>query len=230
MKDIDLVIFDMAGTTVLDAGQVPEAFRIALQPHGIPVTDEALRAVRGASKREAIRRLVELHIPGNPAEMDQKAGQIFEAFRQHLAKSYAQGGVQPIPGAAQTFAWLRARGIKVVLNTGFDRSITDLLLQAIGWDHHAVDAVICGDDVPQGRPAPFLIFRAMEAAGVFNVRRVMNVGDTVLDLQAGFNAGAGENIAVLSGAHSREQLEKAPHTRLLASVAEIPALWSGGLG
>jgi phosphonatase-like hydrolase len=225
MKEIDLVIFDMAGTTVLDAGQVPDAFRTVLQAHGIEVTDEALRSVRGASKREAIHRFVERHFPGDPTETDRQTEDIFSAFRDHLSKSYTQGGVKPIPGAEQTFEWLRGRGIKVALNTGFDRTITDLLLQALGWDHHNVNAVICGDDVPQGRPAPFLIFRAMEATGTTSVHRVMNVGDTVLDLEAGRNAGVGKNIGVLSGAHSFEQLEKAPHTRLIPSVAEIPTLW-----
>jgi phosphonatase-like hydrolase len=225
MKEIALAVFDMAGTTVLDAGQVPDAFRTVLQAHGIEVTDEALRSVRGASKREAIRRFVESHFPGDPTEMDRQTEGIFSAFRDHLAKSYSHGGVKTIPGAEQTFEWLHGRGIKVALNTGFDRTITDLLLRAIGWGPEAVNAVICGDDVPRGRPAPFLIFRAMEATGVISVNGVMNVGDTVLDLQAGSNAGVGENIGVLSGAHSLEQLEKAPHTRLISSVAEIPSLW-----
>ena len=225
MKEIDLVLFDMAGTTILDTGQVPEAFRTVLRDHGIEVTDEALRSVRGASKREAIHRFVERHSPGDPTEMGQRADRIFSAFRDHLARSYSHGGVKSIPGAEQTFKWLHGRRIQVALNTGFDRTITNLLLQAIGWDHRTVDAVICGDDVPQGRPAPFLIFRAMEATSVISVNRVMNVGDTVLDLQAGWNAGVGQNIGVLSGAHSLEQLEKAPHTRLISSVAEIPALW-----
>ena len=225
MKEIALAVFDMAGTTVLDAGQVPDAFRTVLQAHGIEVTDEALRSVRGASKREAIHRFVELHFPGDRTEIDRKTEGIFSAFRDHLAKSYAHGGVKPIPGAMQTFEWLHGRGIKVALNTGFDRTITDLLLRAIGWGPEAVNAVICGDDVSRGRPAPFLIFRAMEATGVISVNGVRNVGDTVLDLQAGSNAGVGENIGVLSGAHSLEQLGKAPHTRLISSVAEIPSLW-----
>jgi phosphonatase-like hydrolase len=224
MKEIDLAVFDMAGTTILDAGQVPDAFRTVLRAYGIEVTDENLRSVRGASKREAIRLFVERHFPGDPTEMDRQTEGIFSAFRDHLSKSYAQGGVKTIPGAEQTFEWLHGRGIKVALNTGFDRMITDLLLRAIGWGPEAVNAVICGDDVSRGRPAPFLIFRAMEATEVINVHRVMNVGDTVLDLQAGWNAGVGKNIGVLSGAHSLEQLEKAPHTRLISSVADIPTL------
>ena len=58
MKDIALVVFDMAGTTIEDSGQVPEAFTTVLRKHGIEIDDEALRAVRGASKRDAIRHFV----------------------------------------------------------------------------------------------------------------------------------------------------------------------------
>ncbi len=89
-----------------------------------------------------------------------------------------------------------------------------------------VDAVVCGDDVSQGRPAPYLIIHAMEATGTTNVRRVANVGDTALDLKAGYNAGVGWNIGVLSGAHDRQLLERTPHTQLLPSVAALFSLWS----
>jgi len=95
----------------------------------------------------------------------------------------------------------------------------------VGWEKDAADAVVCGDDVSQGRPAPYLIYRAMEATGVISVRRVANVGDTVLDLQAGWNAAVQWNIGVLSGAHTKEQLVREPHTHLLPSVAALLSLW-----
>jgi phosphonatase-like hydrolase len=113
----------------------------------------------------------------------------------------------------------------VALNTGFDRDTTGLLLKALRWDEGVVDAVVCGDDVRRGRPAPDLIFRAMKEAGAADARRVVNVGDTVLDLQAGHNARVRWNVGVLSGAHGRELLEQAPHTHLLESVAALPGLW-----
>jgi phosphonatase-like hydrolase len=116
----------------------------------------------------------------------------------------------------------------VALNTGFDRDMTGLLLNALGWSDGIVDAVVCGDDVLQGRPAPYLIFRAMEATAVSSVHRVANVGDTTLDLQAGYNAGVRWNIGVLSGAHDRQSLETAPHTHLLSSVTEVTRLWGAG--
>lgn len=225
MNDIELVVFDLGGTTIEDKGQVPEAFTTVLRAYGIEVTDEALRTVRGASKREAIRQFVERQFPGEDSEIATRTERIFTDFRKHLVMKYTDDGVSAIPGAVDTFVWLHNHGLKVALNTGFDRTITELILRAVEWEKDTVDAVICGDDVPQGRPAPYLIFRAMETTGVISVHRVVNVGDTVLDLQTGWNAGVRWNIGVLSGAHTKEQLEKAQHTHLLSSVAELPSLW-----
>ena len=53
-----------------------------------------------------------------------------------------------------------------------------------------IDAVVCGDEVAAGRPAPYLVFRAMERTGTESVDEVLVGGDTVVDLRAGTNAGA----------------------------------------
>ena len=222
MNELELVVFDLAGTTVEDRGQVPGAFTTALAEHGIEVTREQVNSVRGASKRQAL-----LHfIPAGPAQV-RLAEEVYASFREHLARRYSSEGVRPMPGAAEVFSLLRRRGVRVALNTGFDRETTALLLDALGWADGIVDAVVCGDDVTQGRPAPYLIFRAMEAAGASDVHRVANVGDTILDLQAGYNAGVRWNVGVLSGAHDRQKLESAPYTHLIQSIAELPSLWAG---
>jgi phosphoglycolate phosphatase-like HAD superfamily hydrolase len=65
----------------------------------------------------------------------------------------------------------------------------------------------------------------MEETGVTGVQQVANVGDTLLDLQAGHNAGVRWNIGVLSGAHERQALERFPHTHLLQSVSDLFDLW-----
>lgn len=221
MKNVKLVVFDMAGTTVKDNGEVPQAFTTALADHHLTVTAEQLNRVRGSSKRQAVFDL----LPDEPHRA-QRAEAIYVTFCEHLARRYQTTGVSAMDGAAQVFHWLRAQGIRVAVNTGFDRDITALLLTALRWHDGAVDAVICGDDVRQGRPAPYLIFHAMEATGTTDVRQVVNVGDTVLDLQAAHNAGVGWNLGVLSGAHRRTQLEQAPHTHLLPSVAALPELWT----
>ena len=131
--------------------------------------------------------------------------------------------MNPITGSAATFAWCRDHGIRMATTTGFYRELSDLILEKMGW-RDLFAANISSSDVRQGRPAPFMIFRAMEASGVENVHQVINVGDTSLDLQSGRNAGVRGVIGVLTGAHDQETLRREPYTHILESVAEIPAL------
>lgn len=209
----------MAGTTVRDSGEVARAFAAALADHGVDAAAAKINAVRGASKREAIATLVAPRYGADPGRVEA----VYSSFKHHLQRVFTREAV-PVAGARETFGWLRARGIRLALNTGFDRDITEILLEALKWRGIA-DAVICGDDVPQGRPAPYMIFHAMEAAGVTSVHHVLNVGDTVSDLQAAYNAGIAASVGVLSGAHDREQLSREPHAWLIPSIADLPALW-----
>src|SRR5512143_495099 len=97
-----LVVFDLAGTTVEDRGLVSAAFVAALAEHGLNVSAAKLLDVRGASKREAILRLV----PEGP-DRAQRVEAAYGSFQQHLARRFAADGVRPVPGAEETFAWLR---------------------------------------------------------------------------------------------------------------------------
>ena len=209
-----LVVFDMAGTTVEDGGQVPAAFTAVLAAHGIATTPDQITRVRGASKRQAIASLV-----AHPDD----AARVYAEFQRTLAARFGEG-VTAIPGAVDIFRALRQVGSKVALTTGFDREITALLIGALSWQD-VVDTVVCGDDVPNGRPAPDLIHRAMANVGVSDASQVAAVGDTTLDLEAGAAAGVGWNIGVLSGAHGRAALERAPHTHLIQSVADLRPFW-----
>jgi phosphonatase-like hydrolase len=215
---IALVVLDMAGTTVQDTGQVPDAFAAALASFDVHVTASEITRVRGASKRRAIRDLLEAR--GVPLHL---CDEVYEAFRVNLEHRYSHSA-QPIRGARDTMRWLRQQGIRVALNTGFDRPTTVALLRALGWSQGVADAVVCGDDVAQGRPSAEMILRCMEIIGIRDTALVANVGDTVLDLRAGHDAGVRYNIGVLSGAHRREVLEAEPHTHVIASVAELPSV------
>ena len=209
-----LVILDIFGTTVEDRGQVPFAFSSALSANGVTVTDDDIARVRGTSKRDAIRNLL-------PPDRIGDADRIHQEFRSHLSLLY-QGGVRAIPGAAEMIHDLRARGIKVALTTGFDRDIATLLLSSLGWTRDAVDAIVCGDEVPRGRPAPDLIFVAMKLTMMEDLAKVANVGDTTADLESAARAGVRWNIGVLTGAHTREALERAPHTEIIQSIVDLP--------
>jgi phosphonatase-like hydrolase len=219
MRTLQLIVFDMAGTTVEDGGQVPAAFAAALRECGVALRDEELANVRGASKREAIAELVARHAA--PAWQG-RADEVYASFVRHLENEFGRG-VKPIEGAEAAFEFLRGHGVRIALTTGFDRDVAGMLLDVLRWRSRA-DACLCGDDVVRGRPAPYLVFQAMAATGVDCVHHVGTVGDTTLDLQAGYNAGVKLNIGVLSGAHDRARLAAQPHTHLIASVAQLPAL------
>jgi phosphonatase-like hydrolase len=218
MDAIKLVIFDVAGTIVEDRSEVLGAFAEALDKHGIPHTDAELKEWKGASKLEVIRHFVQRNGPAD----EQTVAAVYADFRGGLESHYRENGVHPIAGAAGTFGWLKERGIQIATTSGFYREVSELILEMAGW-RDIFAARVSSSDVSMGRPAPFMIFRAMEGAGVTSVAEVMNVGDTPLDLRAGTNAGVREVVGVLSGLHERERLQREPHTCLLASVADLPS-------
>ncbi|MBV8518344.1 MAG: phosphonatase-like hydrolase [Acidobacteria bacterium] len=219
MREPKLVVFDVAGTTVSDGGGVPEAFRLALTRNGVPFDADALGAVRGRSKRDAFAALV----PDDP----ERAAAAHASFRTALAELVREGTMRAMADAEHVFAALRGRGIRVALNTGFDRETIALLLDALRWNE-LVDAVVCDDDVPAGRPAPYMIFRAMEATRTESVAEVACIGDTRADLYAAYNAAAGWSIGVTTGADRRELLQSAPHTAIVDSLTDALALLLGG--
>ena len=224
MPAIDLIVFDIAGTLIHDTGFVLTAFRAALKESGSAISPEQLQAWRGASKREVLQSHLAQHANEDETLRAARLQRSEAAFRESLQNSLAQTGVRVIEGVASTFAWLREHKIKIALNTGFDRLVTDAILHATGWREKTIEASVCSDEVAQGRPAPYMIFRAMEATGVKDVRRVIAIGDTVNDLLAGWNAGVRGVIGVLTGSHGKEQLSQAPHTHILQSVAGLPEL------
>lgn len=213
-----LVVLDLVGTTVVADDAVPRAFTAALAGEGVTLTAAQLTALRGATKRQVLRQLLT-----GLDDLERRVDRAYACFHAELLAAYTAATVRPVPGAEEVLARCRASGVRVALNTGFDGALTAHLLGLLGW-RDAVDAVVCGDEVATGRPAPYLIFHAMEATGVHDVRSVANVGDTALDLGAGANAGVRWNIGVWSGAHDRATLAQAPHTHLCASIADVPAI------
>ena len=222
MSAVDLVIFDLAGTTVDDGGAVLAAFRGTLARFAVPFEEAELRAVRGANKLQVFRRFATRAFGPGP-EAVRVAREAHAAFTDELLHEYRTGELATVAGAEATFAALKEQGIKLATNSGFGRDIAETVLARLGW-RAMLDAEVCGDDVPAGRPAPYMIFLAMERAGVTDVRRAVVVGDTPLDLQAGARAGCGGVVGVLTGAHGIETLGATRHTHIIPSVAALPAL------
>jgi phosphoglycolate phosphatase len=212
-----LVVLDMAGTTVRDDGVVDDAFVSALSSVGIEpgnprfaAAEVYVRDTMGQSKAEVFAALLD----------PDQAARATEAFARAYEKIVASGRVRPMDGALDVFATLREHGVKVALTTGFAPSTRDALIASLGWGDQ-VDLALSPADCGRGRPAPDMIFGAMQRLGVADDGAVAVVGDTVSDLEAGTNAGARAVIGVLSGAHDRATLLAAPHTDLIDDITGL---------
>lgn len=234
---IRLVVFDIAGTTVRDNNEVLECFASACRREGIQAEPARLNALMGVSKLEVFNTLWSEQLgPGAAPEMlAQRADHSFRLFRSILEDYYLSHVVEPTEGALEAFEWLRDHDIPIALNTGFYRSVTDIILDKLGWlegldanyiggPHSIIQFSITSEDVPQGRPAPYMIEKAMSVFGVRDPEQVVKVGDTPVDLAEGRNAGCGLNLAVTNGTHTRAELERLDNDGLLESLLELPAL------
>jgi phosphonatase-like hydrolase len=218
---IQVVVLDVGGTLIEDRGDVVATLQSTLAKRGIVVSPAEIGPWRGASKRSVIQHFVDLRSKKNDAYRQAMVGEIYQDFNAQLNEAYRT--VPPIAGAEEAIRKLRENGYLVAATTGFDREVVVPIFRRLGWEKYFA-AVIASNDVSRGRPSPYMLFHAMESAQVDSVAAVMAVGDTPLDLQAANNAGLRGMVGVLSGVGTEEQLRREPHTHLLASVADLPAL------
>lgn len=218
-----LAALDMAGTTVDEGGLVYAAVEGAVaEAVGAPIPAELMLQWKGTSKEEAIAGLLR----GMGSDTSHAyVMKVYDIFAGKLEEAYARMPPAPIPGAPEMFETLRRAGVKVALQTGYAAPVANSIMTGLGWTvGETVDALVTSDTVAVSRPAPYLVFHAMEATGIRDVRRVLTAGDTPNDLSAGMNAGAGFVVGVTTGSFTRSQLEAEPHTHILDSVAALPTL------
>jgi phosphonatase-like hydrolase len=220
VKPIRLIALDVGGTLIQDHGEVPQCMQSALATGGIAVSLAEIADWRGASKREMVRHFVALRVKTG-IDRGALTAAIYKDFVARANTAYAN--VQPIAGAEEAIRALRKKGFLLATTTGFDRQLNDFIFERLGW-RGLFDATVASDEVADGRPAPYMLFHAMELTRVNDVSTVIAVGDTPLDLQAAANAGVRGMIGVYSGAATEERLRKEPHTHILPSVAQLPAL------
>jgi len=194
---IRLVVADLAGTTVDYGSCAPAgAFAELFERHGVPISAAEAREPMGLQKRDHIVALTKIPrvaeawatkhgTAPDEATIDTMYAEFIPIQVECLPK-YAE----VIPGVLETIESLRARDILVAATTGYNREMLGVVLAGAAKQGFTPDFACCAEDVPQGRPAPWMIFRSMEALGVFPPAAVLNVGDTLPDVASGRNAGA----------------------------------------
>lgn len=220
---VKVAALDLAGTTVRVGSSISIALQNAVESFlGRPVPDEVLRQWYARPKREAIRGMLgALGGPGTDADVERA----FNGFAEALPAAFREQPPSAIDGVAELFETLQAAGVAIVLQTGYTHEIATPLLDALGWRiGEQVTGLVTSDQVAASRPAPYLVHRAMEVAGVMSVDDVLAAGDMPDDLRAGTNAGARFVVGVLTGSFDALELGRERHTHLVRSVIDIADL------
>jgi phosphonoacetaldehyde hydrolase len=189
-------IFDWAGTTVDYGCFAPTAvFVQVFAGRGVAVTLAEARAPMGLMKRDHIAAVARLpgvaqrwrEIHGRDCT-EQDVDALFADFVPQQMAVLAEHA-QPIPGAVQAVAALRGMGLHIGSTTGYTRAMMERLAPLVAQQGYAPDATVCPDDVPAGRPYPWMIYENAKRLGVYPMEAVVKVGDTLPDIEEGLNAG-----------------------------------------
>ena len=127
---IELVAFDMAGTTIDDHGLVYVALADSVNETGATVADDDLQQWMGTDKVTAIIALLRL---GGVHPDDALVVHTFARFKLLLAEAYERHAPVALPGVEEAFRELTARGVFVALTTGFSDEVAGPLLDSLGW-------------------------------------------------------------------------------------------------
>lgn len=194
---VQLVVFDWAGTVVDFGCHGPaKAFVDGFAKVGVPVSIEEARVPMGLAKKEHIRQM--LRMPAISVRWVEQKGldwteaDVDEIYRWVTPMQIEAAGRlgRPIDGVIDCVTMLRKRGIKIAGTTGYFQEAADAARAEAARFGYCPDVSVCADEVPAGRPAPWMLFRAMEKTGCYPATRVIKIGDTKADIDEGINAGA----------------------------------------
>ncbi len=225
-----MVIFDMAGTTVNENNVVYKTLQKAINESGFDFTlDQVLLEGAGKEKLQAIKSILKVFAL---KQDDKLADDIYQNFIVLLAEAYDSEVILPQDNAVELFHALRQRNILLVLNTGYNEKTAKSLIRKLGWNKGAeFDGLVTATDVMNNRPDPDMILLAMAQFDITNPREVIKVGDSIIDIQEGQNAGCLLNIGITTGAHTLKQLQSAKPDYVINNLLElIPIIEKVGIG
>lgn len=152
-------------------------------------------------------------------------GETDEAKRDEFCKLYrsictpAQIATAKLcDGCVELLQDLYRRGVKLAVVSSKPSSILNEILKAREI-HGLFDFVIGPDQVPRPKPDPAGILRALEVTGL-TAGEVLYCGDTVIDAQAGQNAGV-DFCAVLNGTTPAADFAAYPHVYIAPGLPQL---------
>lgn len=128
--------------------------------HGRVLPLEVRNATVGGSADGVIRIVfADLGLEPDPEHM----AQVADWMHDYVGELFTTG-LPWCPGAQELLDALLAAGVPMALVTNTRRGLTENALNSIG--RHYFSVTVCGDEVPEGKPAPDVYLRAAELLGV----------------------------------------------------------------
>lgn len=204
-KKIKLAVFDWAGTVVDYGCMAPYVvFDETFNAKGIKLTKEEILEPMGMEKRDHIRALLSTdkataQWQENYGRMwnDDDINEMYELFEERLAEIVGDFSA-PITGVPETIAQLKAMGIHIGSTTGYTSAMMENVIPKAKELGYEAEYVVTPEIVGGGRPAPFMVLENMRKFGVYPADCVIKVGDTVMDILEGKNAGVW-SVGIIDG-------------------------------
>jgi len=205
------VIFDMDGVIVDSEPRHERAFQEVLREIGYGDTHQLrFSDYVGRSDRELWVDFIAKHNPPQPIEelLALKRRRVVEILRDE----------QPVfDGLPELIEKVAAR-YPLALASGSERAVVEAVLQLRGL-RRFFSAVVCGSEVPQGKPAPDIFLRAAELLGA-EPRECWVIEDSKPGVAAGLAAGM--QVIAITNTHPAEELAHASY--VVRTYSEIEAL------
>lgn len=203
---IKAIIFDWAGTTVDYGSLAPViAFKTAFQQAGIDISDQEIRRDMGISKWDHIGKILEIsnisqqwedkynHLPN----MDDRE-KLYQDFQVCLM-DYLKKSTELKPYTLEMVKYLKENGIRYATTTGYTPEMMRVVKdKALELGYHPEIVLTAADVDGQGRPSPKMIQKIMSELEITCPSEVVKVGDTLIDIEEGKNAGV-RTIGIVEG-------------------------------
>ncbi|MDW8395034.1 MAG: phosphonoacetaldehyde hydrolase [Anaerolineae bacterium] len=193
---IKAVILDWAGTAVDHGSFAPvAAFLRLFEQWGVPITVEDARTGMGLMKKDHLRAILARQRVAEAWQMARgclpSEAEVEAMFAQlvPLQTALLAEHAEPIPGLLEVVQDLRQRGVKIGSTTGYLSGMMTVLATEAARRGYTPDCIVCPDQVPAGRPCPWMCYQNAIQLGVYPNEAIVKVGDTPADVEEGLNAG-----------------------------------------
>lgn len=203
------IIFDFDGTIGNSQALIVKTLQDTMRKRGLEVkSDVECAATIGLRLDEAFVQLFEMSAEEGMACAETYRA-IFEENKQHLI-------VQPFPHVLETIHTLHRQGYQLAIASSRGSDSLFGYVKQMGIED-CISSIIAGDLVEHVKPAPDMVFKALEEMNG-TVEEALVVGDMTYDVDMAHNAGA-KACAVTYGNATREELKNAEY--IIDDFAEL---------